>query len=76
MSHYIHLVCLQETNLYSLRQVVIPGFRLYRKDRSTRRKGGEVAILVKKDIPYSAIAPREYLNEIDVRCGQRKFKSP
>ena len=56
----VDVIYLQGNNLHSLRRIHIPGFNIYRKDRSTGRKGGDVAIFIRHFISYSFIASKEY----------------
>ena len=42
----VNIVFLQETNLHRLKKITLPGYKCYRKDRGTNRKGGGVAIFI------------------------------
>ena len=44
----------------------MPGYKCYRKDRSTNRKGGGVAIFVHDSIQHSPQPLTIYRDEIDV----------
>ena len=60
------IVCLQETNLNGLKKIIIPGFIIYRKDRSSDRKGGGVAVLVKNNLSHSSVPSKPYNHDVDV----------
>ena len=40
-----NIVCLQETNLLELKKIIISGFKIYRKNRSSDMEGRGVALL-------------------------------
>ena len=63
--HEVDIICLQETNLYNIIKIQIQRFETYRTDRSTRRKGGDVALTIRKGIPHSLLAPKVYPNKVD-----------
>ena len=62
----IGIICLQETNLHQYKKIKMPGYKCYRKDRSTNRKGGGVAIFIHVSIQHSPQPLTIYRDEIDV----------
>ena len=62
----IGIICLQETNLHQFKKIKMPGYKHYRKDRSTNRKGGGVAIFAHDSIQHSPQLLTIYRDEIYV----------
>ena len=62
----VNIVCLQETNLHRLKKITLPGYKCYRKDWGTNRKGGGVAIFIDSNIIHFPLPTVCYDFEIDV----------
>ena len=64
-SHNIDILCLQETHLNSSVNLKIPGYDVLRKDRSSNRIGGGVAILVRSHLKFCGISLPDFSHDID-----------
>ena len=62
----IDIVCLQETHLTKNQQTKSPGYIILRKDRSSQRKGGGVAIMLNNNIKFCGINFPDFSNDVDV----------
>ena len=61
----IDIACLQETYLTKNQQTKSPGYTILRKDRSSERKGGGVAIIINNNIKFCGINFPDFLNDVD-----------
>jgi len=62
----IDIACLQETHLTNNQQTKFPGYTILRKDRSSQRKGGGVAIILNNNIKFCGINFPDFSNDVDV----------
>ena len=60
------IICLEETNLNKAKILEIQGYKIYRKDRSSLRKGGGVAVLIRKDLKHSSLININLTQDNDV----------
>ena len=62
----VDVICLQETHLNNMKKVSIPGYKCYRKDRDSGRKGGGVLIFIAEKIVHYPFPLKQHDHEIDV----------
>jgi len=55
------IIFLKETKLHNMRKIQIKGIETYRKGRSTGRKRSGIALMIRKQIPHSLVAPKRYI---------------
>jgi exonuclease III len=61
----IDIACLQETHLTQNQQIKSLGYTILRKDRSSERKGGGVALLINNKIQFCGINFPDFVNDVD-----------
>ncbi|KAK2727410.1 hypothetical protein QYM36_008040 [Artemia franciscana] len=62
----VDIICLQETILNEAKRLEIQGYKIYRKDGSSLRRGGGAAVLIREDLKHSSLININLTQDNDV----------
>ena len=65
-NNFIYIGRLQETHLTKNQQIKSQGYTTLRKNRSSERKAGGVALIINNNIKYCGISFPEFLSDVDI----------